>query len=532
MARAIMIQGTGSYVGKSLLCAGLGRLLREAGYRVAPFKAQNMALNSFVTPDGGEIGRAQAVQAEAAGLEPTVDMNPVLLKPSTDVDAQVVLRGRVWGRVGAGDYARYVAAAWPAIEEAYARLAATYDVVVIEGAGSPAEVNLRDRDIVNMRVAHLADAPVLLVGDIDRGGVFAALVGTLELLPPEDRARVHGFLINKFRGDQTLLEPGLRFLEGRTGRPVVGVLPYLADLAFPEEDGVPLEESARRRRGSQGEVQVGVVLLPHIANFTDFDALAAEEGVGLRYAAAPEDLGGVDAVILPGSKNTIEDLLWLRQRGFAAALRRHREAGGLVVGVCGGFQMLGCRIDDPAGMETDLGGADGLGLLDVRTTLGCSKATHRVRVEGLAGTPFAGAGAAGGYEIHLGETARGQTASPLFRLRREGDGSDEILDGAIAPDGLAWGTYVHGLFDDGAMRRAFANWVRAAKGLPLPEGPAGPSAASFRNRAYNRLAATLRQHADMELLGSLLRLPLLKQSSGTGEVPGGDLVSVKQVRRG
>jgi adenosylcobyric acid synthase len=503
-----MIQGTGSYVGKSVLCAGLCRLLREAGYHVAPFKAQNMALNSYVTLGGGEIGRAQAVQAEAAGLEPTVDMNPVLLKPSTDVDAQVVLRGRVWGRMHAADSSRYVAAAWPAIEEAYARLAAAHDVVVIEGAGSPAEVNLRDRDIVNMRVAHLADAPVLLVGDIDRGGVFAALLGTLELLPPEDRRRVHGLLINKFRGDRALLEPGLRFLEARTGRPVVGVVPYLADLAFPEEDGVPLEESARRRRGSQGDVQVGVVLLPHIANFTDFDALAAEEGVGLRYAAAPEELGGVDAVILPGSKNTLEDLLWLRAGGFGAAMRRHHEAGGLVVGVCGGFQMLGRRIDDPDRMETDLGGVDGLGLLDVTTGLSRSKTTHRVQAEGLAGTPFAGAGMAAGYEIHLGETARGLTASPLFRLRREGDGTGEILDGAITSDGRTWGTYVHGLFDDGAMRRAFANWVRAAKGLPPADGPAGPSAASLRNAAYDRLAATLRQHLDLETIGSLLGLSL------------------------
>jgi adenosylcobyric acid synthase len=349
---------------------------------------------------------------------------------------------------------------------------------------------------------------VLLVGDIDRGGVFAALLGTLELLPPEDRRRVHGLLINKFRGDRALLEPGLRFLEARTGRPVVGVVPYLADLAFPEEDGVPLEESARRRRGSQGDVQVGVVLLPHIANFTDFDALAAEEGVGLRYAAAPEELGGVDAVILPGSKNTLEDLLWLRAGGFGAAMRRHHEAGGLVVGVCGGFQMLGRRIDDPDRMETDLGGVDGLGLLDVTTGLSRSKTTHRVQAEGLAGTPFAGAGMAAGYEIHLGETARGLTASPLFRLRREGDGTGEILDGAITSDGRTWGTYVHGLFDDGAMRRAFANWVRAAKGLPPADGPAGPSAASLRNAAYDRLAATLRQHLDLETIGSLLGLSL------------------------
>ncbi len=506
-----MIQGTGSYVGKSLLCAGLCRLFRQEGLRVAPFKAQNMALNSFVTTDGGEIGRAQAVQAEAAGLEPTVDMNPVLLKPSTDVDAQVVLRGRVWGRVRAGDYDRYMAAAWPAVEESHARLAAAHDLLVIEGAGSPAEVNLRDRDIVNMRVAHLADAPVLLVGDIDRGGVFAALVGTLELLRGADRDRVRGFVINKFRGDRALLDPGLRFLEARTGRPVLGVIPYLPNLAVPEEDGVSVEESLARRRGGDGAVRVGVVLLPHIANFTDFDALAAEPAVGVRYLTSPDEVAGVDAVVLPGTKNTIGDLLWLRQRGLADAVRRHREAGGLVVGVCGGFQMLGCRVEDPWRMETDLGGLDGLGFLDVTTTLGREKATFRVLARPLDGSPLAGAGPSAGYEIHLGETARGPAAAPVFSLRREGGRDDEILDGGMAPDGRTWGTYVHGLFDDGPVRRAFANWVRVRRGLRPMEGPAGPSAAAVRSAAYDRLAETLRLHVDVASIRWLLGLPSRKE---------------------
>ncbi len=502
-----MIQGTGSYVGKSLLCAGLCRLLRQEGWRVAPFKAQNMALNSFVTADGGEIGRAQAVQAEAAGLDPTVDMNPVLLKPGSDTDAQVVLRGRVWGRVRAADSARFLAAAWPAVQESYARLAAGHEVVVIEGAGSPAEVNLRERDIVNMRVAHLADAPVLLVGDIDRGGVFAALVGTLELLPGEDRDRVRGFVINKFRGERALLDPGLRTLQERTGRPVLGVIPYLPDLAIPEEDGVSLEDSLARRRGRDAAVRVGVILLPHIANFTDFDALAAEEGVGLRYVTRADELADLDAVILPGSKNTIEDLLWLRGRGLAGAIRRLGESGTPVVGICGGFQMLGRRIEDPRRMETDLGGMDGLGLLDVATTLGGEKATFRVRVQGAEGTPFAGVGPAVGYEIHLGETARGPAAGPMFRLRRQGDGHAEVLDGAMAPGGRTWGTYVHGLFDDGAMRRAFVNGLRAGKGLLPAEGPAGPPAGAARSAAYDRLAATLRRHLDIAAVRSLVNLP-------------------------
>jgi len=511
MARAIMIQGTASYVGKSLVCAGLCRLFRQEGYRVAPFKAQNMALNSFVTPHGGEIGRAQAAQAEAAGLEPTVDMNPVLLKPSTDVDAQVVLHGRVWGRVRAGDSDRYVAAAWPAVEVSYARLAAAHDLIVIEGAGSPAEVNLRDRDIVNMRVAHLADAPVLLVGDIDRGGVFAALVGTLDLLPGVDRDRVRGFVINKFRGDLALLDAGLRFLEARTGRPVLGVIPYLPDLALPEEDGVAAEAGAARRRGRDGAVRVGVVLLPHIANFTDFDALAAEPDVALRYLACPEGVAGVDVTVLPGTKNTIGDLLWLRERGFAAALARHRASGGLMVGVCGGFQMLGRRIEDPWRMETDLGAVDGLGLLDVTTILGRDKATFRVVARPLGDSPLAGAGPSEGYEIHLGETARGPSAAPLFALRRMGGPGEEVLDGAMASDGRTWGTYVHGFLDGGPARRAFANWVRVAKGLPPLDGPAGPPAAAARSSAYDRLAAALREHLDVAALRSLAGVPLRKE---------------------
>jgi adenosylcobyric acid synthase len=402
------------------------------------------------------------------------------------------------------------------VQEGYARLAGSHDVVVIEGAGSPAEVNLRERDIVNMRVAHLADAPVLLVGDIDRGGVFAALVGTLELLPAEDRDRVRGFVINKFRGDRALLDSGLRFLEERTGRPVLGVIPYLLDLAIPEEDGVSLEDSLVRRRGREGAVRVGVVLLPHIANFTDFDALAAEEGVGLRYVTRAGEFAGLDAVVLPGSKNTIEDLLWVRERGLAGAIRRFGESAGAVVGICGGFQMLGRRIEDPRRMETDLGGVDGLGLLDVATTLGGEKATFRVRVEGLRGSPFAGAGVSQGYEIHLGETVRGAAASPLFRLQREGDGRGERLDGAMAPGGRTWGTYVHGLFDEGPMRRAFVNGLRAMKGLPPAEGPAGRSAAAARSAAYDRLAATLRQHLDVAAIRSLLNLPFRKEVVPTG----------------
>ena len=385
---ALMILGTASHVGKSILTAGLGRVFSDDGYRVAPFKAQNMSLNSAATPDGGEIGRAQALQAEACRAMPCVEMNPVLLKPSTDTGAQVILLGKIWGQVTASDYhTRRVEQLFPDVLDAYKRLSANHDLMLLEGAGSPAEINLREHDIVNMRMAHAADAACLLVGDIDRGGVFASLLGTMELLEPEDRARIRGFVINKFRGDETLLRPGVAMIEQRLGLPCVGVVPFLSNIGLDEEDGVALEDrrsAARRWRnleaGPARALRIGVIALPHMANFTDFDALALEPSIALAFLERPEEMAAADLLILPGTKQTLDDLHWLEQGGFAQELRRLAETGVPIVGICGGFQMLGVSIDDPQGIENqdEPCSRTALGLLPVRTVLRAEKTVRRV----------------------------------------------------------------------------------------------------------------------------------------------------------
>ena len=384
-----MVLGTASHVGKSILTVGLGRILADDGYRVAPFKAQNMSLNSAATPDGGEIGRAQALQAEACRVIPRVEMNPVLLKPSTDTGAQVVLLGKIWGQVTAWDYhTRRVEHLFPAVLDAYKCLARDHDVILLEGAGSPAEINLREHDIVNMRMAHAADAACLLVGDIDRGGVFASLLGTLELLEPEDRARIRGFVINKFRGDESLLRPGITTMEERLGVPCVGVVHYLPDLGLDEEDGVALEDRASTQRrwnncatGPERSLRIGVIALPHMANFTDFDALAMEPSVSLAFLEHTEEMAAADVLILPGSKQTLDDLEWLDRRGLAQELRRLCEKGTPIIGICGGFQMLGSSIEDPHGIENrgESSSRKGLGFLPVRTVLHTEKTVRRVQ---------------------------------------------------------------------------------------------------------------------------------------------------------
>ncbi len=363
-----MIQGTGSGVGKSVLCAALCRIFYQDGLVVAPFKSQNMSLNSYVTRDGLEMARSQVVQAEAACIEPSVDMNPILLKPSSDTACQVILQGKVEGNYSANAYGRYVHDAWAAVCDSYQRLARQYEVILIEGAGSPAEVNLKDRDIVNMRTAEMAGAPVLLAADIDKGGVFASLIGTLELLEPHERQRIKGFLINKFRGDVSLLSPGIDFLEKRTGIPVLGVIPYFKDIYIQEEDGVVLENGGCHGmksaiRNPQSAIDIVVLHLPHISNFTDLDALAAEPGVQVRYTREPAELTGADVVVIPGSKNTISDLLYLRETGLEQGVREYAAAGGMVVGICGGYQMLGLTINDPFMIDGDVREADGMGLL-------------------------------------------------------------------------------------------------------------------------------------------------------------------------
>jgi adenosylcobyric acid synthase len=383
--RALMVLGTASHVGKSVLTAALCRILRQDGFRVAPFKAQNMALNSAATPEGLEIGRAQAMQAEAAGLVPSVDMNPVLLKPCADARSQLVVLGRVAGEVDAREYhGRRVHELFDLVVESYRRLAARHDVIVLEGAGSPAEVNLAETDIVNMRMARAAGAACLLVADIDRGGVFAALVGTFALLPPADRRRIRGFVVNRFRGDLELLRPGVAFLERRLARPCLGVVPYLPNLGLDEEDGVALEDRRTVARcwpdesGAGRRLRVGVLALPHLSNFTDFDPLAAEPSVALAFVSRPADLARADVVIVPGSKQTLDDLHWLEREGFAAPLRALADHGRIVIGICGGMQMLGREVSDPDGMEGG-GQAQGLGLLGLRTVLGREKVTVRTR---------------------------------------------------------------------------------------------------------------------------------------------------------
>ncbi|QUW02091.1 cobyric acid synthase [Chloracidobacterium validum] len=501
-AKALMVLGTASHVGKSILTAGLCRIFKQQGLRVAPFKAQNMALNSAATPDGGEIGRAQALQAEACGIPPTTDMNPILIKPASDHAAQYVVQGKVWRNLTAQDYFDFrVRELFPRVLESYARLAAQVDLIVLEGAGSPAEINLRDRDIVNMRMAHAADAACLLVGDIDRGGVFASLVGTLVLLEDADRARIRGTVINKFRGDQALLEPGLAMLEAHTQRPCVGVVPYLANLDLDEEDSVALEgrrTTARTWRDlpetPDRPLRIGVIALPSMSNFTDFDALAAEPSVALAFIEHPAEVAAADVVILPGTKQTLRDLGYLRTRGFAETLLAHARIKPLI-GICGGMQMLGQRIEDPHGAEGG-GTDDGLGCLPIVTILQREKCTTpaigQLRVPTLFGRPLT-CRRVTGYEIHLGTTIYATDATALFDLERAT--GESVRDGAVSSNGNVIGTYLHGLFDDDDFRHGFIAAIRSLRNL-LP----ATNVRQYRLARYqrlNRLADALRISLDM-----------------------------------
>ncbi len=457
--KVIMLQGTGSSVGKSLLCAALCRIFKEDGWSVAPFKSQNMALNSFATKEGLEMGRAQVVQAQAAGVEPEVDMNPILLKPTSDRKSQVIALGKPLGNMTAMEYHRYKPNLRALVKQTYERLESRHDIVVIEGAGSPAEINLKEGDLVNMWMAEAADAPVLLVGDIDRGGVFASLYGTVMLLDEDERARIKGLIINKFRGDVKILEPGLRMIEDRLGIPVVGVVPW-TDADIEDEDSVSERLAAVT---GQGEITVAVVRLAHLSNFTDFQALSLHPGVTLKYAMRPRDLEDADVIILPGTKNTIDDLIDLRNRDMAAPIVRHARAGKLLIGVCGGYQMLGQLLRDPEGVESAAKEVTGLGLLDMAVTFHPEKRT--VQAAGaLTGTPAWLAPLNGirveGYEIHSGVNEFGPEARFWMEL---GDGA---IDGACNASGNVLGTYLHGLFDDGALADALVRRARAIRGLP------------------------------------------------------------------
>lgn len=458
-----MVQGTTSDAGKSVLVAALCRLLAREGVRVAPFKPQNMALNSAVTSDGGEIGRAQALQALAAGIAPHTDMNPILLKPSSDIGAQVVIHGKARADMNARDYHAYKPMAMQAVLESYRRLSAQYDVVLVEGAGSPAEINLRERDIANMGFAEAVDCPVIIVADIDRGGVFAHLVGTLACLSESERNRVIGFVINRFRGDIALLEPGLDWLEQQTGKPVLAVLPYLHGLFLDAEDAVEQSQNAR------GTFRVVVPVLPRISNHTDFDALRAHPDVDLQLVGPGQPIPAADLIVLPGSKHTRGDLEWLRVNGWPQALQRHLRYGGKVIGICGGYQMLGRLVADPHGVEGAPGASDGLGLLDIETVL-----TTEKRLEQVGGQcAFADADVTG-YEIHMGVSDGTARRTPAFIIGGQGEG-------ARSDDDHVLGTYLHGVFDTPAACNALLRWA----GL---HGDHAADIVSLREASLNRIA--------------------------------------------
>ncbi len=496
MAKAIMVQGTMSNAGKSLLAAGLCRIFRQDGLRTAPFKSQNMALNSFITRDGLEMGRAQVMQAEAAGIEPSVLMNPILLKPTSDVGSQVIVNGEVLGNMRASEYFRRKREFVPVIEEAYHKLESQFDVIVLEGAGSPAEINLKQNDIVNMGMAKIAKAPVLLVGDIDRGGVFASLVGTMILLEPEERAMVKATIINKFRGDKKLLEPGLQMLEDRIHIPAAGVVPYTR-LDIDDEDSL---SDRFERRGASGPVEIAVIRLPHISNFTDFAVLESNPLVSLRYVGTRAELGTPDLLLLPGTKNTMGDLIWLRESGLEAEILKYAAAGGIVFGICGGFQMMGRTLSDPLSVEHG-GTVRGMGLLPAETVFSTQKT--RMQAEGIVApldgffAPLSGKKVSG-YEIHMGVTNPEGNARPFCTLRTQ--------DGAAHPDGIlcgnCGGTYLHGIFDTGEVTAALINALLRRKGLPETARPLDLH--TYKEQQYDLLADTLRENLDMKLIYRIL----------------------------
>ena len=492
MTRTLMVQGTGSDVGKSVIVAGLARVLKQRGIRVAPFKPQNMANNSFITSDGGEMGRAQVVQAEAAGIAPHVDMNPVLLKPTTDVGAQVILQGRVHSNMKALQYHAFKKEARRVVFESFSSLSRKFDVILIEGAGSPAEINLREGDIANMGFALEARCPVVLVGDINKGGVFASFVGTLELIAPEEAALVKGFIINKFRGDASLLEPAFEMISRRTGKPFYGTMPWIDKLFIQEEDGLHIET---RRNETCGSLRVAVVVAKRMSNFTDFDPLAMEPGIRLDFVRPGEKLGKADLIILPGSKNTIDDFLTLKNSGLAREVLENQRAGAMVVGVCGGYQMLGTRIMDPNGVEGNVPEVEGLGLLEVETVMERDKVT--AQAEGViaeGALPWYGdRGLLYGYEIHMGRTSGRGSARSLMDVRRKGD-SAWHPDGAVSDDGRVIGTYLHGIFDNDNFRTALLNNLRG------DEGQAVSSFAARKEEGYDLLAAMVNRHLDVEAL--------------------------------
>lgn len=500
----LMVQGTSSSVGKSVLAAAFCRIFYQEGYKVSPFKAQNMALNSFVTADGGEMGRAQVVQAQAAGVDPDVRMNPVLLKPSGPAGSQVVIMGKSQGNVTAlryhGEYQRMT---WPYVTAALQGLLAEYEILIIEGAGSPAEVNLKSNDIVNMRVAMEAKAPVLLVADIDRGGALASVVGTLELVEPEERAMIKGIIFNKFRGEIKLLQPALDFIEEKTGIPVVGVVPYFK-IRIPDEDSVAISEAQEKPSlALEEQLDVAVIRLPYISNFTDFDALQDEADVAVRYVTEAANLGRPDLLIIPGSKNTLADLRFLHESGIGEEIQALHAQGIPIIGICGGYQMMGRLVKDPLHTESELEEVAGLGILPMVTEFYPQK--HTVQSQGtiLSDQGFL-KGCKGdtvvGYEIHMGRSTLDEGHLPLFSLTAQGETNPDGLQ-----NGNSYGTYLHGVFDNDSLRSSLLNWLWERRGSRRPV-EASLSQAALRESAYNELADLVRQSVDLERIRGIMGL--------------------------
>ena len=502
-AKSIMIQGTMSNAGKSLLAAGLCRIFYQDGYRVAPFKSQNMALNSFITKEGLEMGRAQVMQAEAAGIEPEARMNPILLKPTTDTGSQIIVNGEVLTNMSAVDYYAYKKELRPLVRKAYDSLADDYDIVVLEGAGSPAEINLKEDDLVNMGMAKMAKAPVLLAGDIDRGGVFAQLLGTQMLLEEEEQALLKGLIINKFRGDVSILMPGVRMIEEKCGKPVVGVIPYM-ELDVDDEDSLSERLLSEYGSKSDSQIDIAVIRIPHISNFTDFNALSGAPGAEVRYVRHVQALGRPDMIILPGTKNTMSDLKWLRESGMETAILKARDKGTVIFGVCGGFQMLGEELHDP--FHTEEGGSmRGIGLLPMVTNF--AKEKTRTRVAGAVTAAVGGAlgGLAGhpveGYEIHMGVSeSRGEC--------RSFNQITDTVTGTAKEDGFCtddvYGTYVHGFFDSEDLAAALVAALAKRKGVELAETVTAGSLKAYKDQQYDHLAEVMRAHLDMEAVYRIL----------------------------
>lgn len=487
MAKSLMIQGTASDAGKSIIAAGLCRLFKQDGLKVVPFKSQNMALNSFITKNGHEMGRAQVFQAEAAKAEPDVRMNPVLLKPTSDHKSQVVFMGKVLTDMDAVAYHDFKQKLLPKIKQVYEELKTENDLIILEGAGSPAEINLNDRDIVNMGMARLADAPVILVADIDKGGVFASIYGTIMLIPEEERSRIKGVIINKFRGDPALLRTGIDMIEALTDVPVLGVVPY-ADLDIDSEDSVALVQKSRRFNKKK-DLDVAVVCLKRLSNFTDFHSLEIQPDVSVRYVMPGDALGQPDLLILPGSKNTIEDMDYLRQSGMEQDILGCFNRGSFIFGICGGYQLLGRQLSDPLHTESSIEEIAGLGLLETTTTFQGIKRTAQVKAEHEAYRLE-------GYEIHMGETTVADAVRPFSRIILENGKETSRPDGAVSQNGQVQGTYLHGVFDNVAWTRQYLNCIRKAKGLEVLKEET-ESVEAFKDKEYDKLADILRQSLDM-----------------------------------